>query len=81
MLASIRACTRSLPGFCCEQAEKTEDIKVTTLLDILGRADEEKLPLFYKLLEESGHKDVTQKLKRNGQQQEHTLLHYCILLM
>ena len=65
---------------CCEQAEKTEDDKVTKLLNILCRRDNRLLPAFYEALNETDQTHITEILRQNvveqqqRQQGEHTLL-------
>ena len=76
---------------CCEQAEKTEDDKVTKLLNILRRRDNRLLEAFYEALDETDQTHITEILRQNvveqqqrQQQGEHTLLwssFACIILL
>jgi len=51
---------------CCKQAEKTEHNKVSKLLDILLRKDDNLLPRFCDILSLEGQPHVVEILKRNG---------------
>jgi len=60
-----------IPDYC-EQAKETEGEKVTKLLDILSRRDDQLLPVFYDALDETGQKHITAILIQ--QQGEHVLM-------
>jgi len=54
----------------CEQAEKTEDDRVTKLLEILGRQDKKRLPDLYEVLENNDQRHIADMLRKNVLQQQ-----------
>jgi len=55
---------------CCTQAQNMEDEKVEMLLDILKRRDDELLPKFCDVLDESEQQHVARLIRKNVRQQQ-----------